>query len=173
MTQTELTTKRLEGKIAVITGGSSGIGLATAQQFVNEGAYVFFTGRKQNELDAAIKQIGKNVTGVQSDVSNPEDLDHLYEMVKNQKGRIDVLFANAGIMESASLGSITESHFDKVFSVNVKGLLFTYKKALPLFQDSGSIILTASVGGSKGTHGLSVYNATKVAYTIIRAFLHC
>ena len=167
MTQPELITKRLEGKIAVITGGSRGIGLATAKRFVEEGAYVFVTGVRQSEIDAAVKQIGKNVTGVQSDVSNLEDLDRLYETVKHQKGRIDVLFANAGIMESASLGSITESHFDKTFNVNVKGLLFTVQKALPLFQDDGSIVLTASVGASKGTQALSVYNATKAA---IRSF---
>src|SRR5437016_6355423 len=136
--QTELITKRLDGKIAVITGGSSGIGLATAQRFVEEGAYVFITGRRQSELDAAVKQIGKNnVTGVQGDVSNLADLDRLYDTVKQQKGRIDVLFANAGIVELAPLGSITESHFDKIFNINVKGLLFTVQKALPLFQDGG------------------------------------
>jgi NAD(P)-dependent dehydrogenase (short-subunit alcohol dehydrogenase family) len=159
--------KKLEGKIAVITGGNSGIGLATAQRFVDEGAYVFITGRYQNELDKAVKQIGKNVIGVQDDVSNPADLDRLYDTVKQQKGRIDVLFANAGIAEFAHLGSITESHFDKIFNVNVKGLLFTVQKALPLFQDGGSIILTASVGGSKGFEGVSVYGATKAA---IRSF---
>jgi NAD(P)-dependent dehydrogenase (short-subunit alcohol dehydrogenase family) len=167
MTQTELIPKRLEGKIAVITGGNSGIGLATAQRFAQEGAYVFITGRRQSELDKAVKQIGKKVTGVQSDVSNPGDLDRLYATVKQQKGRIDVLFANAGIIEHAPLGSISESHFDKIFSVNVKGLLFTVQKALPLFQDGGSIILTASVGGSKGFEGFSVYDATKAA---IRSF---
>jgi len=162
--------KKLEGKIAVITGGTSGIGLATAQRFVEEGAHVYITGRRQSELDAAVKQIGKNnVTGVQGDVSNLEDLDRLYAEVKEQKGHIDVLFANAGIVEFAPLGAITESHFDKIFSVNVKGLLFTVQKALPLFQDGdgGSIILTASVGGSKGNPALSVYGATKAA---IRSF---
>jgi NAD(P)-dependent dehydrogenase (short-subunit alcohol dehydrogenase family) len=166
--QTELITKRLDGKIAVITGGNSGIGLATAQRFVEEGAYVFITGRRQSELDAAVKQIGKNnVTGVQGDVSNIADLDRLYDTVKQQKGRIDVLFANAGIVELAPLGSITESHFDKIFNINVKGLLFTVQKALPLFQDGGSIILTASIGGSKGYEGTSPYSATKAA---IRSF---
>jgi NAD(P)-dependent dehydrogenase (short-subunit alcohol dehydrogenase family) len=166
--QTELITKRLDGKIAVITGGNSGIGLATAQRFVEEGAYVFITGRRQSELDAAVKQIGKNnVTGVQGDVSNLADLDRLYDTVKEQKGRIDVLFANAGIVELAPLGSITESHFDKIFNINVKGLLFTVQKALPLFQDGGSIILTASIGGSKGYEGTSPYSATKAA---IRSF---
>ena len=168
--QTELITKRLDGKIAVITGGSSGIGLATAQRFVDEGAYVFITGRRQSELDAAVRQIGKNnVTGVQGDVSNLEDLDQLYATVKQQKGRIDVLFANAGIGEFAPLGEISEAHFDKTFDINVKGLLFTVQKALPLFQDDGgsSIILNASIAASKGVEALSVYNATKAA---IRSF---
>jgi NAD(P)-dependent dehydrogenase (short-subunit alcohol dehydrogenase family) len=167
LTQTELTTKRLKGKIAVITGGSSGIGLATAKRFVEEGASVFLTGRRQSEVDNAIKEIGKNVAGIQGDISNLEDLDHLYDTVNQEKGRIDILFANAGVMDSASIGSITEDHFDKIFNVNVKGLLFTVQKALPLFQDGGSIILTASVGGSKGTEALSVYNATKAA---VRSF---
>ena len=169
--QTELATKRLDGKIAVITGGSSGIGLATAQRFVDEGAYVFITGRRQSELDAAVEQIGKNnVTGVQGDVSNLEDLDQLYATVKQQKGRIDVLFANAGIGEFAPLGEISEAHFDKTFGINVKGLLFTVQKALPLFQDDdggSSIILNASIAASKGVEALSVYNATKAA---IRSF---
>jgi NAD(P)-dependent dehydrogenase (short-subunit alcohol dehydrogenase family) len=167
MIQTELTAKRLDGKIAVITGGNSGIGLATAQRFVQEGAFVFITGRRQTELDKAVKQTGKNVIGVQGDVSNLADLDRLYETVKQQKGRIDILFANAGVADVAPLGSITESHFDKIFNINVKGLLFTVQKALPLFQDGGSIILTASVGGSKGFEGVSVYGATKAA---IRSF---
>jgi NAD(P)-dependent dehydrogenase (short-subunit alcohol dehydrogenase family) len=167
MTQTELIPKRLDGKIAVITGGNSGIGLATAQRFVQEGAYLFITGRRQSELDKAVKQIGKNVTGVQGDVSNLADLDRLYDTVKQQKGRIDILFANAGVADVAPLGSITESHFDKIFSINVKGLLFTVQKALPLFQDGGSIILTSSVGGSKGFEGVSVYSATKAA---VRSF---
>jgi NAD(P)-dependent dehydrogenase (short-subunit alcohol dehydrogenase family) len=167
LTTEEKYTGKLEGKIAVITGGNSGIGLATAKQFVDEGAYVFITGRRQNELDKAVKQIGKNVTGVQSDVSNLADLDRLYDTVKQQKDRIDVLFANSGIAEFAPLGSITESHFDKIFNINVKGLLFTVQKALPLFQDGGSIILTASVGGSKGTPACIVYDATKAA---IRSF---
>jgi NAD(P)-dependent dehydrogenase (short-subunit alcohol dehydrogenase family) len=159
--------KRLEGKIAVITGGKSGIGLATAQRFVAEGAYVFVNDLRQSELDVAVKQIGKNITGVQGDVSNLADLDRLYATVKQQKGRIDVLFANAGLLEFAPLGAITEAHFDKIFSVNVKGLLFTVQKALPLFQDGGSIILNASAGASKGIEGSSVYSATKVA---IRSF---
>jgi NAD(P)-dependent dehydrogenase (short-subunit alcohol dehydrogenase family) len=145
--------ERLKGKVAVITGGNSGMGLATAQRFVAEGVYVFITGRRQSELDAVVKQIGRNVTGVRGDVSNLADLDRLYAKVKEQKGRIDILFANAGVGEFAPLGTITEAHFDKIFSVNVKGLLFTVQKALPLFQDGGSIILTGSVGASKGGGG--------------------
>jgi NAD(P)-dependent dehydrogenase (short-subunit alcohol dehydrogenase family) len=167
MAQTELIPKRLDGKIAVITGGNSGIGLATAHMFVQEGAYVFITGRHQSELDKAVKQIAKNITGVQGDVSNLADLYRLYETIKQQKGRIDILFANAGVADVAPLGSINESHFDKIFSINLKGLLFTVQKALPLFQDGGSIILTASVGGSKGFEGVSVYSATKAA---VRSF---
>jgi NAD(P)-dependent dehydrogenase (short-subunit alcohol dehydrogenase family) len=159
--------KKLEGKVAVITGGSSGIGLATAQRFVEEGAYVFITGRRQTEMEKAINEIGKNVTGVQGDVSNLEDLDRLYETVKQQKGRIDILFANAGIIGLLPLGSITEDHFDKIFNVNAKGLLFTVQKALPLFQNGGSIILSTSITGSKGFEGSSVYSATKAA---IRSF---
>jgi NAD(P)-dependent dehydrogenase (short-subunit alcohol dehydrogenase family) len=167
LTQTELITKPLDGKIAVITGGNSGIGLATAQRFVEEGAYVYIVGRRQSELDTAVNQIGKNVTGIQGDVSNLSDLDRLYDTVKQQKGRIDILFANAGIIGLLPLGSITEDHFDKIFSVNVKGLLFTVQKALPLFQNGGSIILITSIAGSKGFEGLSVYSATKAA---IRSF---
>jgi NAD(P)-dependent dehydrogenase (short-subunit alcohol dehydrogenase family) len=170
MTQTELISKRLDGKIAVVTGGSSGIGLATAQRFVQEGAYVFIFGRSQSEVDKAVKDIGKNVTGVQGDVSNLADLDRLYDTVKQQKGRIDVLFANAGILEFAPLGSITESQVDKSFDINVKGLLFTVQKALPLFQDGGSIILTASVNASTGFEATSVYSATKAA---VRSFARC
>jgi NAD(P)-dependent dehydrogenase (short-subunit alcohol dehydrogenase family) len=167
MIKTESITKRLDGKIAVITGGSSGIGLATVQRFVEEGAYVFIIGRRQSEVDVAVNQIGKNVTGVQGDVSNLKDLDRLYDTVKQQKGRIDILFANAGIIGLLPLGSITEDHFDKIFSVNVKGLLFTVQKALHLFQNGGSIILTTSIAGSKGFEGSSVYSATKAA---IRSF---
>ncbi|MGB8035262.1 MAG: glucose 1-dehydrogenase, partial [Nitrososphaeraceae archaeon] len=167
MAQTESSQKRLNGKIAVVTGGNSGIGFATAQRFVEDGAYAFITGRRQSEPDTAVKQIGKNVVGVQGDVSNLADLDRLYETVKQQKGRVDVLFANAGLGEFAPLGAITEAHFDKTFSVNVKGLLFTVQKALPLFQDGGSIILSASTAASKGFEGFSVYSATKAA---IRSF---
>jgi NAD(P)-dependent dehydrogenase (short-subunit alcohol dehydrogenase family) len=157
----------LAEKIAVITGGTSGIGLATAQRFATEGAYVFITGRRQAELDAAVQQLGKNVTGVQGDVANLADLDRLYAVVKEQKGRIDILFANAGGGEFAPLGAISEAHFDKTFSINVKGLLFTVQKALPLLVDGGSIILNASTGASTGTPAFSVYSATKAA---VRSF---
>ena len=158
---------KLEGKIAVITGGNSGIGLATAKRFVSDGAYVFITGRRQNELDATVSEIGKNVTGIQGDVSNLADLDRLYTTVKDQKGHIDILFANAGIGEFAPLGEISEAHFDKIFGINVKGVLFSVQKALPLFQDGGSIILNASIAASKGMEALSVYSATKAA---VRSF---
>ncbi len=159
--------KRLEGKVAVVTGGNSGIGLATARRFAEEGAHVFITGRRQAELDAAVKQIGKQATGVQGDVGSLRDLDRLYAEVKRQHGRIDILFANAGTAELAPLGAITEEHFDKIFGVNVKGLLFTVQKALPLFRDSGSIILNASIVASKGMEAFSVYSATKAA---VRSF---
>ncbi len=158
---------KLEGKVAVVTGGTTGIGLATAKRFVAEGAYVFITGRRQSELDAAVKQIGKNVTGVQGDVANLADLDRLYATVKQQKGHIDIVFANAGGGEFAPLGTITEAHFDKTFGGNVKGLLFTVQKALPLFQDGGSIILNASTAGSQGNEAFSVYGASKAA---VRSF---
>ena len=158
---------KLEGKIAVITGGNSGIGLATAKRFVSDGAYVFITGRRQNELDAAVSEIGKNVTGIQGNVSNLADLDRLYNTVKDQKGHLDILFANAGIGEFVPLGEISEAHFDKIFGINVKGVLFSVQKALPLFQDGGSIILTASVNASKGIEASSVYSATKAA---VRSF---
>lgn len=158
---------KLEGKIAVITGGNSGMGLATAKRFVSEGAYVFITGRRQNELNAAISEIGKNAIGIQGDVSNLADLDRLYNTVKDQKGRLDILFANADIAQFAPLGEISEEHFDKIFGINVKGLLFTVQKALPIFQDGGSIILNASIGSSKGFEETSVYSATKAA---VRSF---
>ncbi len=168
MAQTRSITKRFDGKVAVITGGNSGIGLATAQRLVSEGAYVFITGRRQSEVDAAVKQIGKdNVSGVQGDVSNLADLDRLYAKVKKQKNYIDILFANAGLGEVAPLENITETHFEKTFNVNVKGLLFTVQKALPLFQGGGSIVLNASTAGSKAADGFSVYGATKAA---VRSF---
>ncbi|HYR20775.1 MAG TPA: glucose 1-dehydrogenase [Myxococcales bacterium] len=157
-----------EGKVAVITGGTSGIGLATAQRLQREGAYVFITGRRQAELGAAVEKIGGNVTGVQGDVSRLEDLDRLYAIVKKEKGRIDILFANAGTGEFSPLGAITEEHFDRIFDTNVKGLLFTVQKALPLVRDGGSIILNASIVGSTGfSPALSVYSATKAA---VRSF---
>ena len=158
---------KLEGKIAVITGGNSGIGLATAKRFVSDGAYVFITGRRQNELDAAVSEIGKNVTGIQGNVSNLADLDRLYTTVKDQKGHLDILFANAGIGEFVPFGEISEAHFDKIFGINVKGVLFSVQKALPLFEDGGSIILNASVNASKGIEASSVYSATKAA---VRSF---
>ena len=160
-------TSKLAGKIAVITGGSSGIGLATAKRFVNEGAHVFITGRRKSELDGAVKEIGHDVTGVQSDVSKPADLDKLYAVVEEQKGKLDVVFANAGIGEFAPLGQITEDHFDKQFNVNVRGLLFTVQKALPLLQSGGSIVLNASIVSITGSPAFSVHSATKAA---VRSF---
>ena len=159
--------QKLQGKVAVVTGGNSGIGLATAQRFAEEGAHVFITGRRQAELDMAARKIGTNATAVQGDVSKLADLDRLYAVVKKEKGRIDILFANAGAGELAPLGAISEAHFDRAFGVNVKGLLFTVQKALPLFRDGGSIILNASIAGSKGMEAFSVYSATKAA---IRSF---
>ena len=158
---------KLEGKIALVTGGNSGIGLATATQFVNEGAYVFITGRREPELAAAVEEIGRNVTGVQGDVSNLDDLDHLFARIKREKGKLDVLFANAGIAKYGRLGEITEEFFDSIFDINVKGVLFTVQKALPLMPDGSSIVLNASIVGSKGLSSNSVYSATKAA---IRSF---
>ena len=158
---------KLEGKIAVITGGNSGIGLATAKRFVSEGANVFIFGRRQNEIDAGVSEIGKNVIGILGDVSNLADLNRLFDVVKDQKGHLDILFANAGIAQFAPLGEISEEHFDKIFRINVKGLLFTVQKALPILEDGGSIILNASIGTSKGVGGSSVYSATKAA---VRSF---
>jgi len=160
--------KKLEGKVAVITGGNSGIGLATAQQFVSEGAYVFITGRRQSELDAVVNQIGENNdSGIQEDVSNLADLDRLYAIVKEPKGQIDILFATAGVGGLVPLMAITEAHFDRMFGINVKGFLFTVQKALPIFHDRGSIILNASIAASKGIESSSVYSATKAA---VRSF---
>jgi NAD(P)-dependent dehydrogenase (short-subunit alcohol dehydrogenase family) len=158
---------KLEGKVAVVTGGNSGIGLATAKRFVAEGAYVFVTGRRQPELDAAVREIGQNVMGVRGDVSDLADLDRLYATVKAKTGRIDILFANAGTAELAPLGAISEEHFDKIFNTNVKGVLFTVQKALPLMPDGGSIILNASIVASTGNPAFSVYSATKAA---VRSF---
>jgi NAD(P)-dependent dehydrogenase (short-subunit alcohol dehydrogenase family) len=152
---------KLEGKIALITGGNTGIGFATAKLFVNEGAYVFITGRRGQELDGAIKEIGKNVTAVQGDVSNLRDLDRLFAQIKQEKGKLDIVFANAGGAKFALLGKITEEHYDALFNINVKGLLFTVQKALPLLVDGASIILNASIAGSTAPlPEWSVYNAT-------------
>jgi NAD(P)-dependent dehydrogenase (short-subunit alcohol dehydrogenase family) len=160
--------KKLENKVAVITGATSGMALATAKLFIEEGAYVFITGRSQERLDKAIKEIGKNVTGVQGDSGNLADLDRLFETVKKEKGHIDVLFASAGFGEiNNPLGSITEKGFDDTFNVNVRGTLFTVQKALPLMKDGGSIILNSSIAGVKGFPGTTVYSASKAA---VRSF---
>jgi NAD(P)-dependent dehydrogenase (short-subunit alcohol dehydrogenase family) len=158
---------RLDGKIALITGGTGGIGLATAKQFVNEGAYVFITGRREQELAAAVKEIGRNVSGVKGDVSNLADLDRLFGQIGKEKGKLDVVFANAGVAKYAPFGKITEEFYDSIFNINVKGLLFTVQKALPLLPDGASIILNASIVGSKGLSSNSVYSATKAA---VRSF---
>jgi NAD(P)-dependent dehydrogenase (short-subunit alcohol dehydrogenase family) len=161
---------KLSGKVAVITGGNSGIGLETARLFVKEGAKVVITGRRQKELDEAVKTIGDNVIGVQGDVSNLADLDRLYAKVKEAHGHVDIVFANAGISAAARLGQITEEHFDRIFNINVKGLLFTVQKALPLMPNGGSIVLTSSVTGFMGFETFSVYSATKAA---VRSFARC
>src|SRR3979411_189297 len=158
---------KLEGKIALITGGNSGIGFATAKQFVKEGAYVFITGRREPELAAAVKEIGRNVTGVQGDVANLADLDRLFAQIKQEKGRLDIVFANAGVAKFAAFGTITEELYDWTFDINVKGLLFTVQKALPLLPDGASIILNSSIVASKGLPINSVYSATKAA---VRSF---
>ena len=158
---------KLEGRIALVTGGNSGIGLATAKQFVNEGAYVFITGRREQELARAVKEIGKNATGVQGNVSNLNDLDRLFAQIKREKGKLDIVFANAGVAKYAPLGSITEELYESIFDVNIKGLLFTVQKALPLLPDGASIILNASIVASKGFSANSVYSATKAA---VRSF---
>jgi len=158
---------KLEGKIALITGGNSGIGLATAKQFVKEGAYVFITARRDAELAAAVKEIGRNATGIRGDVSNLGDLDRLFAQIKNDKGKLDIVFANAGIAKYAPLGAITEEIYDSIFNINVKGLLFTVQKALPLMSDGAAIILNASIVASKGLAANSVYSATKAA---VRSF---
>ena len=152
---------KLEGKIALVTGGNSGIGLATAKQFVNEGAYVFITGRRDPELTAAVKEIGRNVTGVQGNVSNLGDLDRLFAQIKRETGRLDIVFANAGVAQYAPLGTISEEHYDSIFNTNVKGLLFTVQKALPLLPDGASIILNASIVASRGSPEWSVYSPQK------------
>src|SRR5258708_7741637 len=158
---------KLEGKVAVITAATSGMALATAKLFVEEGAYVFITGRRRDKLEEAVKAIGRNVTGVQGDASNLTDLDRLYETVKKEKGKIDVLFASAGYGEFAKIGEVTEGHFDKTFDLNVRGTLFTVQKALPLFADGGSIFLNGSIASIKGFPAFSVYSASKAA---VRSF---
>jgi NAD(P)-dependent dehydrogenase (short-subunit alcohol dehydrogenase family) len=154
---------KLEGKVAVISGGASAMALASASRFVEEGAYVFITGRRQEALDEAVKLIGRNVTGVRGDVSNLDDLDRLFDTVKREKGKIDVLFASAGKGEAAKLGEITEQHFDAGFGLIVRGTLFTVQKALPLLNDGASIIMTGSVASVKGFPGFGVYAASKAA----------
>ena len=158
---------RLSGKIALITGGSSGIGLETAKLFAKEGAFVFITGRRQAELEKAVAAIGSNAKGIRGDIANLGDLDRLFEEIKDVKGRLDILFANAGLGEFAPLGTITEAHFDKTFGVNVRGTLFTVQKALPLMGEGSAIVLNASIAAIKGTPAFSVYAATKAA---IRSF---
>ncbi len=158
---------KLNGKVALVTGANSGIGLATAKRFVSEGAYVFITGRRQKELDAAVREIGKNVTAVQGDVSNLADLDRLFAQIKKEKGKIDIVFANAGVAKYAPLGKMTEEFYDSIFNINVKGVLFTVQKALPLLRDGSSVVLNASIVASKGFSSNSVYGATKAA---VRSF---
>src|SRR5271156_7238371 len=159
--------QKLFKKIALVTGGTSGIGLATAKQFVAEGAHVFITGRRQPELDAAVNLIGRDVSGIRGDVSSLADLDSLFDAIKQKKGRLDVLFANAGSGRLAPIGQITEEHFDNTFNTNVRGLLFTVQKALPLMPPGSSIVLNASTTSIKGTPAFSVYSATKAA---VRSF---
>src|SRR5882672_8231411 len=167
MTTDEKKTGKLEGRIALVTGGTSGIGLATAKRFVAEGAYVYITGRREKELALAVKSIGGSVTGVQGDVSQIGDLERLFVQIDQEKSRLDIVFANAGTAKYAPLGEITEEFFDSIFDVNVKGLLFTVQKALPLLKDGSSIVLCASVVASKGLPSNSVYSATKAA---VRSF---
>lgn len=155
--------QKLKNKVAVITGGSSGIGLATAKRFVAEGAYVFITGRRQSQLDAALKEIGANVTAVQGDISNLDDINRLYEVVAKEKGKLDIVVANAGIIERTLLENATPDHFDKIFSVNVKAPYFTVQKALPILNDGGSIVLVASTAHTVGVPEHSTYSASKAA----------
>jgi NAD(P)-dependent dehydrogenase (short-subunit alcohol dehydrogenase family) len=158
---------KLDGKIALITGGTSGIGLATAQSFIEEGAYVFITGRRQAELDAAVQHLGDSSRGVRGDVTVAADLDHLFETIRQEKGRLDIVFANAGTAAFVPLGQIDDAHFDRIFGTNVKGLLFTVQKALPLMPDGAAIVLNASIASFKAIPAFSVYSATKAA---VRSF---
>lgn len=159
--------KKLEDKIALITGGSAGIGLAAAKQFVEEGAFVYLTGRRKHQLADAVASIGSKITAIQGDVAKIGDLDRSYAQIGQEKGRVDIVFANAGISPIAPLGSITEEQFDSTFNINVKGLLFTAQKALPLMPDGGTIILNGSIASVKGFPAFSVYSATKAA---VRSF---
>jgi len=159
--------KKLEGKIAIVTGGSTGIGLAAAKEFVAQGAYVYITGRRQAELDKAVETIGSSATGIQADSASLSDLDRVYDQIRQEKGRIDIVFANAGVGAFVPLGAITEEHFDGIFDINVKGLVFSVQKALPLMTAGGSIILNASITSIKGTPAFSIYSATKAA---VRSF---
>lgn len=159
---------KLDGKVAVITGGATGIGLATAQKFVAEGAHVFITGRREAELDKAKALIGRNVTTVQGDVAKPEDLDRLYDAVAREKGRFDVLVTNAAIAEGAPTADVTPEHFDRQFAINVRGTFFTVQKGLRLIKDGGTIVVISSVVNQKGFPGIPVYSATKAA---VRSFV--
>src|SRR6201987_4124547 len=158
---------QLDGKISLVTGGTSGIGLAAANALAKEGAHVYITGRREPELRTAVQHIGRNAAGVRGDVSNAHDLDRLFAQIREEKGRLDILFANAGIAKYAALGSITEELYDSIFNVNVKGVLFTVQKALPLMPEGAAIILNASIVGSKGLQANSVYSATKAS---VRSF---
>lgn len=154
---------KLQGKIALVTGGTTGIGLASAQEFAAQGATVFITGRRQAELDAAVASIGASAIGIRGDVASLDDLDRVYAEIKARAGHLDILFANAGGGDMMPLADITEEHFDRIFNANVKGTLFTVQKALPLLKDGSSIILTASTTSIKGTESFSVYSASKAA----------
>jgi NAD(P)-dependent dehydrogenase (short-subunit alcohol dehydrogenase family) len=160
-------TGRFQDKVVVVTGGTSGIGLAAAKAFATEGASVFITGRRQEALDAAVRQIGGRITGVRGDMANLADIDRLYDAVQQKHAQIDVVYANAGGGEFAPLGAISEAHYQSTFDTNVKGVLFTVQKALPLLRDGAAIVLTGSTAGSSGTPAFSVYGATKAA---IRSF---
>jgi len=158
---------KLNGKVALVTGGNSGIGLATAKQFAVEGAYVFISGRRESALARAVQEIGENITSIQGDVSEPADLDRLFSQIKKEKGHLDIVFANAGVARYGQLGEITEELYDSIFEINVKGVLFTVQKALPLLTDGASIILNASIVASKGLPANAIYSASKAA---VRSF---